>query len=204
MSNNIFALKKYENKSYGKGIFINKLTVTNIEDISGKPLSFAKDWVPDCAVEVTFDTGMAIDKKIVIAGDFKRDASTKQPIGLGSAFKVLSFFQEVIEELEEPSLTEVGEIPKEYLTGVIGKEVYVLDYVYGFNATKEKPKYKSWDIMLNINADPAKLAKKFLTQVSNGFMDKYKPDAIPDKSDKEETTFPSIDSDGSEDDDLPF
>jgi len=197
----IFKLKKLEgNKSFGKGIFINKLKVKSIENISGAKLAFA-DWTPDSAIEVTFETDVQFDKKLIIAGDFSRDKGGV-PTGLGSAFKVLSFFQETL-GLDEPTLTDTGDIPHDYMTSSIGKEVYVLDFVYGFNPTKEKPKYKSWDVVLAIDKDPAALGKRFLQQVEKGFIKKYAPDAIPDKGDKEESTFPSIPA-ISDDDDLPF
>jgi hypothetical protein len=134
-------------------------------------------------------------KTVNISGDFKYENNL--PIGLGSAFKVLSAFDAM--GIKDVELTEEGKIPAEWLKAVENKNVFVVDYVSGWNLDKNKAKYKAWDILFSEDTPIENIVKSFTDQVAKGFMKKYTPGVLVRKP-----QAPDVFSSEPEDDDLPF
>jgi hypothetical protein len=180
------------------GLFINKCKVMSVVDKSGLPINFGgKEWCPDCSIEITMNTGkdLLFTKTVNISGDFKYENNL--PIGLGSAFKVLSAFDAM--GIKDVELTEEGKIPIEWLKAVENKNVFVVDYVSGWNLDKNKAKYKAWDILFSEDTPTENIVKSFTDQVAKGFMKKYTPGVLVRKP-----QAPDVFSSEPEDDDLPF
>jgi hypothetical protein len=154
-----------------KGIFVNKATVKSVVDLSHQVLPFIGKAF-DLAIKATFDIGKSFDKEITIFGNFKRSADN-QVESLGSAFKVGRFFETFG---IKGDLTPTNDIPADWLTGAVGKECVVLDYLVAPKASDPtKGKYYSSD-MIGVDAD--ELVYDFLKGVQKGFPKNFNPDAL--------------------------
>lgn len=130
------------------GIFINKATIASISDISNLPDPFNAERTVDIGVSVKFDIGREFQPTLNITGAFKKD-DLGIVIGWGTAYPVCLFFQKLG---VTGQLTDENTIPEQWLTDVIGKEVYRLSF---YNGTKEggKAKYSDWTEVSTTNED---------------------------------------------------
>lgn len=178
--------KENTNPLAEKGIFISKAKITKATITDGSEYT---TWKPDIAVKITFDVGASFEPVDTIAGSFKKDISG-EVIDWGSAFKVADFFKIALGN-PDLELTEDNSIPEEWLSQIIGTEIYRLTYVYGFNADTNKGKYKPWDLY---NKNPEKLIEAFHKSVAKGYPKDYNPEVL-------ETTNVNMFTD---ENDLPF
>jgi hypothetical protein len=165
----LMALSIGGSKQKYKGIFINKVTLKSVVDLSHTVLPFiGKEF--DLAIKASFDIGKEFLKEITICGNFKRDADGSVA-SLGGAFKVARFFEELG---IKGDLTPTNDLPAEWLTQVVGKECFVLDYLAGVK-DNGKGKYYPSDM---ISTDEDYLINDFMKGVSKGFPKNFVPDAL--------------------------
>jgi len=177
---------------YGKGIFIDKVRIISAEDVSGTKIfeKIGKNYVPDLAVRITFDIGKSFTPEDTVFGNFTRndDNSVK---GWGGAFKVRDLF---VECDITGDLTSDNRLPEEWVKGLIGKELWRLQYV-----TKRKPdgkfKYYSWNTYLNANDDPSLLSEKFMDSVTSGYPKDYHPEIMDEDDSFQPDKFTTVDED---------
>ena len=77
----------FPKRTYGPGVYINEVTVADVQDISGTTLPFLERPV-DIGIRLYLDIGREFQPELIIAGNFKRDPATNEVIGWGGAFVV--------------------------------------------------------------------------------------------------------------------
>ena len=126
----------------GDGVYVDDAEVLSIQDLSGKTTQF-QQYASDLCVEVKVKLlKNDWEKTFNVAGNFKRDMSTKEITDWGGAFKVRDFFisagmKDKLEELL-PKMEE-GKIPDELKEGVKGKAILILSY------RNKKGKTSTWN-----------------------------------------------------------
>lgn len=147
-----------------KGIFVNKAKIVKVEDLSHQTLQYINNSF-DLAVKLTFDIGKSFNKEITFFGNFKRDADNVVQ-SLGAAFKVAKVFENLG---IAGDLTPSNELPSDWLSAIVDKECYLLDYAIGVK-DDGKTKFGSWD---RIDTDKDFLLNDFLAEVKKGYPKKY-------------------------------
>lgn len=173
-----------QTKSFMPGVYINQAKIIGAIDISGKPTyQDNPESVRDLAIELELDIGKEWNKKVIIKGNLKINPKSPKVIDdWGSAFVVKDLFLKLgcfdylnKEELAEKlKIFSIKEIPADFLVKLIGKSVYVLDYIKGLS-DEGKPRYGTWNI---VDTDEDKLAIAFRSSVAKGYPSNYKPELL--------------------------
>lgn len=173
-----------QTKSFMPGVYINQAKIIGAIDISGKPTyQDNPESVRDLAIELELDIGKEWNKKVIIKGNLKINPSSPKVIDdWGSAFVVKDLFLKLgcFDNLNKEELAEklkifsIKEIPADFLVKLIGKSVYVLDYIKGLS-DEGKPRYGTWNI---VDTDEDKLAIAFRSSVAKGYPSNYKPELL--------------------------
>lgn len=154
-----FKFKKQAGSSgaMGDNIFIDEVSISTINNISGKTTDFQTE-PRDLAVEVTFDYEKNDWVKTMnISGNFKKDEQGMS-VGLGAAFKVMNFFLDVGAATEEDQLEEDNSIPKHILSKALGRKCWLLSY------KNTNGKFSSWNQVANLNTEKQDFKDYFLQQ----------------------------------------
>lgn len=173
-----------QTKSFMPGVYINQAKIIGAIDISGKPTyQDNPESVRDLAIELELDIGKEWNKKVIIKGNLKINPRSPKVIDdWGSAFVVKDLFLKLgcFDNLNKEELAEklkifsIKEIPADFLVKLIGKSVYVLDYIKGLS-DEGKPRYGTWNI---VDTDEDKLAIAFRSSVAKGYPSNYKPELL--------------------------
>lgn len=164
---------RFKPNLYGKGVYINLVTITDVEDVSNTILPFINNTV-DIGVKLTLDIGREFQPELTIFGNFERDTETNKVIGWGSAFCV----QELLFKLcYKGQLNPDNSIPKEALQSLIGKQFFKLAYVSGIKESGQL-KYTNWNLIAADDEYPEYLAKRFQKSILSGYPKNYKPELI--------------------------
>jgi hypothetical protein len=175
---------------YGNGIFINKVTVANVEDISGQQSPFL-DTPFDIGIKFVLDIGRDFQPELIIAGNFKRDPITDEVIGWGNGFVV----QEALAKLGYTGNLEDGnKIPPEILKEFIGESFYRLAYVSGLKGNG-KPKYTDWNQIATLEEGADSLMKRFKKSLQKGYPKNYRPSLLDETPPVEEAVTVTGDED---------
>lgn len=141
----------------GDNIFIDKVTINAINNISGKTTDFQTE-ARDLAIEVTFGYEKNDwTRTMNISGNFKRDEQG-MIVGLGAAFKVMNFFLDIGAATEEDQLEEDNSIPKHILAKSLGKKCWLLSY------KNTNGKFSSWNQVANPDTEKQDFKDYFLQQ----------------------------------------
>ena len=167
--------------AYGTGVFVNKVAIAEVHDMSGKKPDFLEN-TPDLWVQLKLDVGQDFQPEFNVFGDFKRDDQTRQIADWGSAFKIKNLFTNLGITGE---LNDDGSIPEEMLKQLPGKEFFRLQYVSRIK-DDGKPGYSDWTDQIEAT-DPKRLANAFFKSVDRGYPKNYRPDLL-DEDDA--TDFP--------------
>lgn len=164
---------RFKPNLYGKGIYVNLVTITGVEDISGTTPVFL-DRPIEIGVKLKLDIGRDFEPELSIFGEFERDANTREVKGWGSAFCI----QELLFKLSyKGHLGSNNSIPAEALQSLIGKQFYKLTYVSGIKDNGNL-KYSNWYIIASSDEDPESLAKRFHKSVNSGYPRNYRPELV--------------------------
>jgi len=165
---------RFKPNLYGKGVFINLVTITDAEDISGTTLPFL-DRAVDIGIKLTLDIGREdFQPELTIFGNFERDFNTNQIIGWGSAFCI----QELLYKLSyKGQLNLDNTIPKEAIESLIGKQFYKLAYVSGIKDNGQL-RYTNWNLIAAPDEDHEYLAKRFQKSTLSGYPKNYRPELV--------------------------
>lgn len=141
--------------AFAPGVFINRVKVASIVDVSGIEDPFGKTY--DISIEVKIDIGKDFEPIQRFKGNLEYDEISHMPKGFGTASSVGRFFQALGITLE---LDDTNRIPAETLVAAQGKEYYRLQYL---SALKEdgKPKYSDISNVVGIDKDPKTLFAQF-------------------------------------------
>lgn len=126
----------------GDGIYVDDAEIISVSDLSGKTTQF-QQYASDLCLEVKVKLlKNDWEKTFNVAGNFARDASTKEVTDWGGAFKVRDFFVNagMKDQLEELlSEMEKGSIPAKLSHDIIGKAIRILSY------RNKKGKTSTWN-----------------------------------------------------------
>lgn len=141
--------------AFAPGVFINKVKIASIVDVSGVADPFGNTY--DLSIEVKIDIGKVFQPTQRFKGNLEYDAVSHQPIGFGTARGVGQFFQALGVTLE---LDETNRIPADTLVAAQGREYYRLQYL---SAVKEdgKLKYSDFSNVIGTDKDPKLLFAQF-------------------------------------------
>lgn len=173
-----------QTKTFMPGVYINQANIIAAVDLSGKPTyQDNPESIRDLAVELELDIGKEWTKKVIIKGNLKINPKSPKIIDdWGSAFVVKDLFLKLgcFEDLDKAELNDKlkifsgKEIPDDLLVKLIGKSLYVLDYIKGLS-DEGRPKYGTWNI---VDTDEDKLAAAFKSSVAKGYPSNYKPELL--------------------------
>jgi len=145
-----------ESKYFKNGVFVDKVTIASIKDISNYPLKPKQvkntigqnNFEPELCLEIVVDTG-SFEKKMVLFGyfDWKKDsvAGNKYKGWKRGGNSVQSFLARLSPN-EKFTLNDDDTIPEKLLLNLVGKEFFKLRYCVG-SYTKdgeEKPSFQDY------------------------------------------------------------
>lgn len=164
---------RFKSNLYGKGLYINLVTIIDAEDISGTTLPFL-DRPIEIGVKLTLDIGKEFQPELTIFGEFEKDINSGEVIGWGSAFSI----QELLYKLSfQGRLDDNNTIPAEALKSLVGKQFFKLSYVSGIKDNGNL-KYSNWNLIASVEEEPESLVKRFQKSVLNGYPKNYRPQLI--------------------------
>ena len=148
--------------------FVQTATIKAVKPLYSNEV-FGILWDIDLSLllEVRKQNGSTYDYQLNIRGCFKRDSSGRI-IGWSSAFKIQKLFNNLS---VVGIINSDGTIDEKSLEQLIGKEIYVLNYISG---TKEdgRLKYQMWD---TVAVDRTTLLSDFNSSLVNGYPRNYNP-----------------------------
>jgi hypothetical protein len=157
-------------KTYGPGVYINRVRIINAEDVSGQELTFS-DLPYDIAIKLTLDVGRGFNPSMLIGGNFTRNPGTEEVTGWGGAFVI----QDALSRLGyKGDLDPENKIPLAVLEGIIGKEFLRLSYVSG-ERDDGKLRYSDWHQIASVEETPDSLAVRFKRSLTKGYPRNYRP-----------------------------
>jgi hypothetical protein len=165
--------RPWKTNGYGAGVYISTVKIVAVEDVSGKEIPF-RDRPYDIGLRFTLDVGRDFQPEMLIAGNFKRDPSTGEVTGWGSAFVV----QESLIRLGYRGDLDPGNrIPPVFLEGLPGMSFVRLSYVSG---TKQdgRVKYTDWPQIATVEEGAESLANRFRKSLTKGYPKNYRPQAV--------------------------
>ncbi|WP_448510004.1 hypothetical protein [Immundisolibacter sp.] len=164
--------------------FIQAATIKAVQPLYQNDV-FGITWDIDLSLllEIRKRDGSTYDYQLNIRGNFKRDASGRI-LSWGSAFKIQKLFSNL-------SLVGVvnydGTIEERSLQQLIGKDIYVLNYISGIK-DDGRLRYQMWDI---VAADRVVLQGDFAKSNESGYPKNYNPKAILDEYAETSSNIPS-------------
>ena len=163
---------RFQKRAYLPGVYINEVTVADVQDISGQQLPFMQEPV-DIGIRLFLDIGRDFQPELVIAGNLKRDESG-EVIGWGSGFVV----QEALSKLGYTGQLEEGNrIPVGALEGAIGKKFIRLSYISGVKGDG-KFRYSDWNTIATVEEGAESLAARFRRSLRKGYPRNYRPQLL--------------------------
>lgn len=180
--------EKSQQKSYGKGIYVDNAKIIGIEDKTGEQ-RFEK--TPDLFLVLKLSIpGLSFEPTVELAGNFKRD-DNGQVTGWGGAYAIRDLFHTFGIKGE---LNADYTLPDSVLEQLVGKDVMRLTYV---SKKKEdgsnKLSYSTWTklaIADESEEGKQKFANSFVAEwQKTGFPKNYHPEIL----DNESITFPGPD-----------
>jgi len=136
---------------------------------------FGITWDVDLSLllEIKKQNGSSYDYQLNIRGCFKRDSSGRI-IGWSSAFKIQKLFNNLS---VIGIVNDNGTIEEKSLQQLLGKDIFVLNYVSGLKEDG-RVKYQMWDI---IAADRVTLQTEFLKSTDLGYPKNFHKEVIFDE-----------------------
>ena len=177
---------RFKQNLYGKGIYVNLVTISDAEDISGTVPVFL-DRAVEIGVKLTLEIGREFQPELTIFGEFEKDVYTDEVIGWGSAFCIQELFYKLS---YQGQLNSDNSIPAEALKSLIGKQFFKLSYVSGIKDNGQL-KYSNWNLIASPDENPELLANRFQKSILNGYPRNYRPELV-DTSEESELEDESI------------
>ena len=163
----------FSKKNYGPGIYINEVTIADVQDISGQLLP-PNNLQYDIAIRLHLEIGRDFQPEFVIGGNFKHDPITDDVIGWGGAFVV----QEALSKLGyEGKLDSNNGVPVDILESLVGKTFLRLSYVSGVKESG-KLRYSDWNNIATLEDGAESLSQRFRKSLTKGYPRNYHPDIL--------------------------
>ena len=175
----------YNRNSYGPGVYINEVTIAEVQDMAGQTLPFF-DRPFDIGFKLMLDIGRDFQPELVIAGNFKRHPISDEVIGWGNAFVV----QEALTRLGfKGDLDPNNVIPAHIFSALIGKKFLRLSYVSGVKENG-KFRYTDWNNIATVEEGAESLSHRFKRSLTKGYPRNYHPDLL--ERVESDVTFPPV------------
>ena len=154
--------------------FIQTATIKAVKPLYANEV-FGINWDVDLSLllEIKKQNGSCYDYQLSIRGNFKRD-STGRIIGWGSAFKIQKLFNNLS---LIGSVNTDGSIDEKCLQQLVGKEIFVLNYVSGLK-DDGSVRYQMWD---SVAEDRPTIQSDFLKSTDKGYPKNFFPAVLMDK-----------------------
>lgn len=154
--------------------FIQTATIKGIKPLYSNEV-FGINWDIDLSLllEIKKQNGSTYDFQLNIRGNFKRDSSNKI-IGWGSAFKIQKLFNNLA---LIGSVNTDGSIDEKCLQQLIGKDIFVLNYVSGLK-DDGSVRYQMYDAVAE---DRPAIQNDFLKSTDRGYPKNFHPEVLMDK-----------------------
>ena len=173
-----------------ENIFVDNVKVVTA-DINYETKQDWQTYSDDMSINMTLDIGRDFQPNFYIGGNFKKDETSGQVIGWGTAFKIKLFFDAIGMpiRLSKGKLLQDQRLPDDAASQLIGKEFARLTY----KSTKLKKTgdnmWKEWQETRPTNVDHAEFKDKFRNAVSNNWIkDFLSPDDDVPFNNKETAT----------------
>ena len=153
------------------GVYLRKSAIINAVDFKKAELRFEKK--PD------LDTGFEWQKELIISGFPRRNKDKTAITGFGGAKRVDDLITKVA-GFKGVAVNDEGELNPKAVKGLLGKEIYWIEYVSGLS-NKGYPFYNSYGDFAPVTDDPEALVKQFKADVEFGDpkVRRYKPTVLP-------------------------
>lgn len=165
-------LNKQTNSSKGKhsgGGFVKEATIKGVE----LQYDVKEEWMKDPAdiqIVITYNDGQDWDDELKLFGNFNREKES-----WGGALKIKMFF-EAAGIKDTDNINDDWTIPESWLDEVVGKQILVLDYPTIRNKPNGKPWWETFKEVCAVSRGRDHLKKRFLKQVSEGWVKDYRTD----------------------------
>ena len=173
-----------------ENIFVDNVKVVTA-DINYETKQDWQTYSDDMSINMTLDIGRDFQPSFYIGGNFKKDETSGQVIGWGTAFKVKLFFDAIGMpiRLSKGKLLQDQRLPDDAASQLIGKEFARLTY----KSTKLKKTgdnmWKEWQETRPTNVDHAEFKDIFRNAVTNNWIkDFLSPDDDVPFNNKETAT----------------
>ena len=173
-----------------ENIFVDNVKVVTA-DINYETKQDWQTYSDDMSINMTLDIGRDFQPSFYIGGNFKKDETSGQVIGWGTAFKIKLFFDAIGMpiRLSKGKLLQDQRLPDDAASQLIGKEFARLTY----KSTKLKKTgdnmWKEWQETRPTNVDHAEFKDIFRNAVTNNWIkDFLSPDDDVPFNNKETAT----------------
>lgn len=173
-----------------ENIFVDNVKVVTA-DINYETKQDWQTYSDDMSINMTLDIGRDFQPNFYIGGNFKKDETSGQVIGWGTAFKIKLFFDAIGMpiRLSKGKLLQDQRLPDDAASQLIGKEFARLTY----KSTKLKKTgdnmWKEWQETRPTNVDHAEFKDIFRNAVTNNWIkDFLSPDDDVPFNNKETAT----------------
>ncbi len=154
-----------EGKQIMPGVYLRKSAIINAVDFKKAELRFEKK--PDLIGVVCYmDTGFDWQKELIISGFPRRNKDKTAITGFGGAKRVDDLLTKVA-GFKGVAVNDEGELNPKAVKGLLGKEIYWIEYVSGLS-NKGYPFYNSYGDFSAASEDPDGLVRQFRGDVEFG------------------------------------
>lgn len=179
------------------GVRVTKRRIENAKQISGTKPHESFDAPVDLGIHLELETDFDWLLTYQSFGNFKRDKATGRVTGVGSTFKPMRDLARLGVRAPSDGLTPDGQLQRDWITGCIGMEVLVLEYVaklkekddktylsyYTFDSLEKtgRPVFDGEDFPHDPEGDTdqaaaQRLLNEFATQANEGWVKRYRPE----------------------------
>ena len=154
-----------------ENIFVDNVKVVTA-DINYETKQDWQTYSDDISINMTLDIGRDFQPSFYIGGNFKKDETSGQVVGWGTAFKIKLFFDAIGMpiRLSKGKLLQDQRLPDDAASQLIGKEFARLTY----KSTKLKKTgdnmWKEWQETRPTNVDHAEFKDIFRNAVTNNWI----------------------------------
>ena len=173
-----------------ENIFVDNVKVVTA-DINYETKQDWQTYSDDMSINMTLDIGRDFQPNFYIGGNFKKDETSGQVIGWGTAFKIKLFFDAIGMpiRLSKGKLLQDQRLPDDAASQLIGKEFARLTYTCTKLKKTGDNMWKEWQETRPTNVDHAEFKDIFRNAVTNNWIkDFLSPDDDVPFNNKETAT----------------
>ena len=165
-------------KKYMDGVFINQVTVVDVEPIYGGTEWQSEKWKDDIGLNIKIEIGQNFQPVFYIGGRLKKDefGEIKDP---GSVRRVIQFFEAIDVTVDLDGQYKI--VNKDSLRDCIGRHFLRLSYVSG-KRDNGKLKYSDFQQVIPATSEKRELIDMFKSHLNNKWIKNYQPEVMESNS----------------------